>query len=247
MEEAPSQQLLMNDLNRDNPRYSLQSSAYLALNREDLLLTIIVGQTVIIFEQGKLISEQAAKISELERRVKSLEDQLNKNSRNSNKPPSTDKFNRPKSSRKPSGNQVGGQKGHSGHTLEMAPNADQIIIHSLSNCKFCGRSLSDTQANNYERRQVFDIPPLNIKVTEHRAESKICPNCFRLNKAAFPDEVQYPVQYGSRLKSVALEAGTGLKYFVALGDTYPQSRRTPSPSLTLFKALLRGGHLFHRY
>ena len=194
----------MNELNLDNPQYSLHSSTYLALSREDLLSTIIVEHAVIIFEQGKLISEQAAKISELETRVKSLEDQLSKNSRNSSKPPSTDNLKRPNSSRKQSGKQVGSQKGHPGHTLKMVNNADQVIIHSVPDCKFCGRSLSGTRAINYERRQVFEIPPLHVKVTEHRAESKICPNCSRLNKATFPDDVQYPVQYGSYLKSVAI-------------------------------------------
>jgi transposase len=41
-------------------------------------------------------------------------------------------------------------------------------------------------------------------VTEHRVESKTCPNCSCLNKATFPNDVQYPVQYGTRLKSVAV-------------------------------------------
>jgi hypothetical protein len=43
-----------------------------------------------------------------------------------------------------------------------------------------------------------------LEVFEHQAESKTCPNCGCLNKAAFPKEVAYPVQYGTRLKSVAV-------------------------------------------
>ena len=39
-----------------------------------------------------LIEQQAALIAKLEERIKSLEDQLNKNSRNSSKPPSTDAY-----------------------------------------------------------------------------------------------------------------------------------------------------------
>ena len=48
--------------------------------------------------------------------------------------------------------------------------------------------------------QVHDIPPIKIIVTEHRGEHKDCPNCGRYNRAEFPPEVQYPVQYGQNLK-----------------------------------------------
>ena len=133
-----------------------------------------------------------------------MEDQINKNSRNSSKPPSTDTFRKMKGQSKPSGKPVGGQKGHKGHTLEMVENPDHEIVHRVIECEFCGQSLCNAEAANYERRQVFDLPSIKVEVFEHQAESKICPNCGCLNKAAFPKEVAYPVQYGTRLKSVAV-------------------------------------------
>ena len=85
----------------------------------------------------------------------------------------------------------------------MTDKPDHVIVHPVTKCETCGRSLCDAKAVSYERRQVFDLPPIKVEVFEHQAERKICPNCHCLNKATFPKEVAYPVQYGTRLKSVA--------------------------------------------
>ena len=57
-------------------------------------------------------------IQTLEKRIADLERQLNMNSRNSSRPPSTDGFKRPQKKRKRTGKLPGGQEGHEGHTLE---------------------------------------------------------------------------------------------------------------------------------
>jgi len=207
MEGRNSHQFLTKGINPDNSLSSLQSLASISSSREDILAVYEEGPEAVVALVQTLCSityKQSATIAELEERVKSLEDQINKNSRNSSKPPSTDTFRKPKGQRKPSGKPVGGQKGHKGHTLEMAEKPDHEIVHQVTKCEFCGRSLCDVKATNYERRQVFDLPPIKVEVFEHQAESKICPNCGCLNKAAFPKEVAYPVQYGTRLKSVAV-------------------------------------------
>ncbi|RPH74990.1 IS66 family transposase [bacterium] len=179
----------------------------MSLSREDILAVYEEGPEAVVALVQTLCSitdKQSARIAELEERVKSLEDQINKNSRNSSKPPSTDTFRKIKGQRKPSGKSVGGQKGHKGYTLEMAEKPDHEIVHQVTKCEFCGLSLRDEDAMKYERRQVFDLPPIKVEVFEHQVESKICPNCGCLNKATFPKEVAYPVQYGTRLRSVAV-------------------------------------------
>jgi transposase len=76
-------------------------------------------------------------------------------------------------------------------------------VHALTVCPDCATNLQDVEPCGHERRQVFDIPPGQIEVTEHRAEIKACPGCGHQVKSNFPAEVTQPVQYGPRLKSQA--------------------------------------------
>lgn len=149
----------------------------------------------------------AARISQLEARITELESRLKQNSRNSSRPPSTDAFIKPKSQRKKGERPVGGQKGHKGHTLDFVNNPDETVVHKVEVCKECGMSLEDVQVTSIERRQVHELPPIKIIVTEHRAEHKQCPHCHCHNKAEFPNDVPYPVQYGRYLKSVVVYLG----------------------------------------
>ena len=163
-----------------------------------------------IYDAGKetvvrVLMMMDARIRALEERVQSLENQLAKNSRNSSKPPSSDGFKKPapKSLRKKGKRKSGGQPGHTGHTLKMADKPDHSEVHRVKECEHCGRSLADQSADGVEKRQVHDLPPLRLIVTEHQAETKTCA-CGHLNKAAFPEGVNAPVQYGEGLKAAAV-------------------------------------------
>lgn len=140
---------------------------------------------------------------------------LERNSRTSSKPPSTDATNftnkpKPKSRRIKTDRKPGGQHGHDGHTLEQSDTPDHIIEHPFTksdSCPSCGLAVSPNQLANtsdYEARQVFDLPPIQIEITEHRAHKCKCSGCGNPLKAHFPDGITAPVQYGPRVQATAI-------------------------------------------
>ena len=140
----------------------------------------------------------------LKERVAELERRLGLNSSNSSKPPSSDGLRKPPVSLRVQGkNPSGGQKGHKGHTLTQVSDPDEVILHTVENCAVCQAYLKETRAVSVTKRQVFDIPTPRIEVTEHQAEVKLCA-CGHINRAAFPEGIQAPVQYGSRVKAFAV-------------------------------------------
>jgi transposase len=159
----------------------------------------LVIQTVVAFYEHHYES----KLQKLEARIKELEDQISKNSRNSSKPPSTDEFDKPapKSRRKKSGRKAGGQKGHEGTNLKMVESPDEEKLHKVEVCDCCQKSLRRQKAGSIERRQVYDLPPLELIITGHQAEVKRC-SCGYVNRAVFPAGVSHYVQYGPNIKSL---------------------------------------------
>ena len=153
----------------------------------------------------ELILAFQERVAQLEQRLNGLEERLAKNSSNSHHPPSSDGLQKPspKSLRTRSGRKPGGQPGHPGQTLRRVKKPDHIQRHELAVCPQCGGGgLSRQPVLAYESRQVFDLPPCSLEVTEHRAEIKGCPHCAAQVRAEFPAGVTAPVQYGPRFQSL---------------------------------------------
>ena len=144
----------------------------------------------------------------LRQEVANLLRQLNKNSSNSSKPPSSDGLKKPprvfKSLRGRSGKTSGGQVGHKGDTLRQVNKPDRVERHAATACRHCQACLTAAMVTEVERRQVFDLPQPRLEVTEHQASIYRCHHCHGTTKAAFPDTVTAHVQYGSHLRATAV-------------------------------------------
>lgn len=173
------------------------------LGEEEIRAAYREGEEAVV----SLFMQTLSKIEELAARVKELEDRLSKNSSNSSKPPSSDgPYDKPapKSLRKRHGRKSGGQPGHTGYTLKTVEDPDRIEVHRVRQCEHCHAVLEEVEADNHEKRQVFDVPRVRVEVMEHRAEIKQCPVCGEVNKAAFPEDVTHPVQYGPEIRTQAV-------------------------------------------
>ncbi len=169
-------------------------------HRVSALTAALADRDSMIAEFRTTIAVQAARIAELERR-------LGLDSSNSGKPPSRDGLTKPtaemlrqRSRRRASDRKPGGQRGHTGGTLRRSEHPDRIADHYPATCTGCGAALDAGMSVGSAARQVHDLPePPPLAVTEHRAHRCVCPACGVTTRAAFPDGVTAPVQYGPRL------------------------------------------------
>ena len=169
----------------------------LTISRDEIRAVYAQGEdSVIALFEGLL-----ERINALEERVEALEHQLKKDSHNSSKPPSSDGFKKKTKSLRPKSDRPsGGQLGHPGSNLEWSDTPTVAEIYPVLSCQGCGTSLLNAPVE-WDVRQVHDLPPTRIEVTEHQCEVKCCPKCGILNRGQFPTEVQHPIQYGARLEA----------------------------------------------
>ena len=86
--------------------------------------------------------------------------------------------------------------------MQQVENANATIDHFPKACAGCGGALAEAASKGFTARQVFDLPkPQPLEVTEHRAPVCHCTACGEQTRAAFPEGVAAPVQYGERLVS----------------------------------------------
>ena len=142
------------------------------------------------------------------------------------KPPSSDGYAKPapKSRRVRSGKKQGKQPGDPGHHLAQRADPDDTVVHTPETCRSCGNDLSGAPVTSVVARQVFDLPPMALFCTEHRAEHKRC-FCGAETTGWFPDEATAPACYGPALRAYVCYLVTRQHIPIArvtelLADTY---------------------------
>jgi transposase len=158
---------------------------------------------------AELEAENAAlreQVMVLAERLQELEARLAKDSHNSSKPPSSDGLaRRTKSLRRRSGRKPGGQIGHHRETLRLVATPDAVVEHWPARCSHCQMPIAEgASVVVRERRQVHELPEVQLQVTEHQAVHVRCPACQTVSVGSFPAEVPSRAQYGPRLRALAV-------------------------------------------
>ena len=171
--------------------------AYIAQLNQHPNLAALIAPLVTIIEQ------QTLRIAQLEAELDQLRAQVNQNSQNSHKPPSSDGYRKTPAIPKTKTGPRGGQPGHRGDTLTMSAYPDTLDEQRPERCAGCGAPLLGLEAETLERRQVFDLPQPRLVVHEYRRPVCVCPGCGHRNQEAFPVSVTAPVQYGAGVSALA--------------------------------------------
>jgi transposase len=158
------------------------------------------GREVVV----EVLLRMDSRIQQLEARVENLERELKKSSHNSSRPPSSDPPCAPARSKDPSGRSRGAQDGHEGHGRPLLPAwaVDEVIEHWPERCR-CGHVFTEDErvaVGEPVHHQVEELPPITVRVSEHRVQRLRCPACGRGTAAELPTEVARS-SFGPRLEA----------------------------------------------
>ena len=141
-------------------------------------------------------------IKELQEVIQELQRQLNQDSHNSSKPPSSDGYKKPRtnSQRKQTGKKQGAQKGHPGSHMELPHEPDEVKQHLPEKCQICPHLVecqaSGTVFQSGEKRYEVQVE-ITTKVIEHQAMRVCdCPCGTEGLRGQFPEGIRAYVQYG---------------------------------------------------
>ena len=153
-------------------------------------------------------------IFELNQTIRELKEQLNKNSKNSSKPPSSDGLKKPavkkdRSLRESSGKKQGAQEGHNGTHLSVTISPNHTQNHMHSDCEGCPyRNSCLDKACIKETRHEIDAV-VKVDVTAHNLiKVHECPLHGGCREGSFPADIKATVQYGKNLQAMVVAFNT---------------------------------------
>lgn len=157
-----------------------------SLSREDLIF--LVKQLVV------RVTELEAELAKHRRPPKS--------SKNSSQPPSRDQ--KPDASDNPKEKKQGPPFGHAKRSRPLVDNPTKVIHLPVNECENCLADLSNVAVEDCRRRQLVEIPRVDPIVIETRQHYKTCPHCAALNRAAFPEGLEWDRCFGPNLEAMVV-------------------------------------------
>ena len=150
----------------------------------------------------RIIMHLLKKIEVLEGKVAQLE----KNSSNSSKPPSSDITKPQSEQRQPGKRKIGGQPKHVGKTRELLPPEKVDKVESLelkeNNCRSCGVCFTGDEERKVLIQQTIELIENPIEVTEYRRDGCECNMCGVTTYAQLPVGVVEDELCGPRLQAL---------------------------------------------
>ena len=168
------------------------------------LETQVADQAAKLVAKDAEIADLKSRLDELTKLVLALQEQLNRNSGNSNKPPSSDTPNQKAERRGKggTGGKRGGQPGHSGSKRELVPPEQVSEFKNLfpPECENCWAALPQTPDPSAQRFQTIELPQPKAHVIEWVQHCVACPGCNHKTWASTGSIPASP--FGPRLSSV---------------------------------------------
>jgi transposase len=161
-----------------------------------------------LLELLKQLLPLVAEVERLRQRVEELEAENERlknrsaNSRNSSQPPSHDqKVNQPtKKKRKKHGPPFGHRK----FSRPLVDKPDRVIQLPVTECGHCLADLTGVGPEDFERRQITELPTAKPIVIETRRHLRTCPHCLTLNRAILPEGLEAERYFGPRLEATVV-------------------------------------------
>jgi Transposase IS66 family len=175
----------------------------------------------VILELAGAVERLSAETVLLEERVRRLEERSRQSSRTGSRPLSGDAPRmrqqrraeaRAKAEELLAGDakkwSAGGQAGHEGAGRSLAPedHVEEFVEHYPESCRGCGRVFGEAEKvppRRPGRRQVAELPPVTVLITEHRSHRLRCPCCHTQTTAEFPAAVAGS-RFGPRLQAAVV-------------------------------------------
>ena len=166
------------------------------LTREELLALLLP-----LLAKVELLEQRVA---DLEAENERLRQQLDKttNSRNSSQPPARDqKASQPlnKAAKK-----QGPPFGHQKFARPLVDKPDRVIQVPVSECAHCLADLTAVEPDDFEQRQITELPAAKPLVLETRQHRTTCPHCQAVNLGRLPEGLEAERCFGPNLEATVV-------------------------------------------